>query len=244
MAKENIKITGTTSIFALYIILVSVLFILDSAIAKINLVGILSCPARSASNGIKAFNFKSILCYIKLFSHIIGTRDAMTFFINSPIILLLSKQPEDTAGHIVSAMMIITSSLVSGVLTATLSDTCIIGSSEIVFLLLTVHTILSFRKKHISLNLIILFILYIAFFMYVQKPFFKTSKTLMDFLQNCLPLFICCASGICGSLFIFFAQSAPHGKKTVSKTGQKAKKSKKSKDKASLTSAETVIAEQ
>lgn len=166
------------------------------------------------------FDFSSPMDYIRILTCCFGCLSWDSFFTSLIFILLLGPALEEKYGSAMLALMFFITSLVGGVLTASLSSFNLTGPFGIIFMLIILAALSAFMKGQVPVSWIFIFVLYLSLEFYKNSP--EQSTGFSEFLQSKIPVFIHLASGICGSLFGFFVapkNRAPR-KKAEKKTSQ------------------------
>lgn len=182
------------------------------------------------------FDFASPMDYVRMIFNSLGCLSWNSFFTNLIFVLLLGPALEEKYGSAMIALMLFITSLVGGVLTASLSSCNLAGPSGIIFMLIILESLGAFMKRQVSVSWIFIFVLYLSLEFYSNSP--KQKAGFPEFLQSEIPVFIHLASGICGSLFGFFV--APKNR-TPRKPPQKKEIQENAAGNSSAGSDETVI---
>jgi len=109
------------------------------------------------------FHPNSAQDYIKLFTHPLGHASIEHFISNFGFILLLGPILELTYGSISMLIMILATSLVTGLLNAILfPNTILLGASGIVFMMILLASFTNFNKGEVPLTFILVMVLYLG----------------------------------------------------------------------------------
>ncbi len=184
----NAPVTLTFSILCVLVLLTD-RFILDGTLIP----AIFTAPAcMTEKNG---FNWNYVLDYVRLFTHVLGHADWTHLLGNLAYILLLGPLMEERYGSKMLALMIVVTSLVTGVLNVCLIPSVLLGASGICFMLIVLSSLNVITRNKIPLTFVFLVAVYIA------KEFSgaKTAET------SNISVVAHIAGGLCGSLFGFLA---------------------------------------
>ena len=161
------------------------------------------------------FSFTSFNSYLRLFLYVFGWESPLSLFSKLVIITLLGPRMEERYGSAVIGIMILVSTLFTGVLSACCCKLPFNGSAPIVFMLILLDMLFHISKKSVSLSSALATALFIA-------CLFISSNG-----NGMVGVLIIIAGGLCGSLFAFMASPKTRARKTVSKVENKnAEKSK------------------
>lgn len=200
MAKKSFKPVFDSPVVILFASLSVAIFLLDVFFPDAKPVEkFFVCHGAKSS---VAFNFKSPLDYLRMFTYAFGCAGWNSFFVNLLAVLLIGPSLEERYGSPILALMIFISVLVGGVLCACISPYEIRGASGIVFMMIVLCSLTTLMKKQILVSWIFVFAFYFWFEFYQDFPAEKIS--FVEILQQKVPVFISLISGICGSLFGFF----------------------------------------
>ena len=139
-----------------------------------------------------SFQAGSARDYVRLFTHVIGHADMTHFLSNFSFILLLGPMLELSYGSLTLLLMIVITSLVTGVLNALLFPTGLMGASGVVFMMILLSSFTNFSKGEIPLTFVLIMILYLG------------REVLSSFQHNSVSEFAHIIGGLCGSLFGYF----------------------------------------
>lgn len=138
-------------------------------------------------------NILNPLTYVRLFTHIFGHSNFLHFRNNFLIILLIGPMIEEKYGSINLLIMIITTSLITGIINLILTKNRILGSSGIAFMLILLSSLVNIEAGKIPLTLILICIFYIAGEI-IEGIFKKDNISHMSHLIG----------AICGFIFGFY----------------------------------------
>lgn len=228
--KSKLRLKYDSPVTLTFVLLSTLILVLDSFLLKGFLTtNIFICHGSKAVGNIGAFDYKNLLDYLRLFSHTLGSFGWQSFLTNSTFILLLGPTLEERYGSPILLLMIVITSLVSGVLNACLVPFFTSGSQSIVFMMICLAAITAFAKKEIPLSWIIVFILYLALKLSTSYSEQKNSSAaqkidFINFLTLNLNTFTSLASGIVGSLFGFLVSPKKRNSAEKSKNSSKDEK--------------------
>ena len=213
--KNSLHLSYNAPITLTFSILCILIFAADTFILKGKLISAaFTCPGKIGSA--VAFNFKSPVDYVKLFTHIFGSTDWTSLFLNLSFILLLGPTLEERYGSPIVALAIAVVALLTGVVNVCLLSATITGSSAVVLLMIILATVAFLDKKQMPLTFLFVLILYLAYEMYsAVKGNSLFTKTFYSFLKLNTSTFVDLVGGICGSLFGFLV--APKKPRTTKK---------------------------
>lgn len=190
----NAPVTLTFALAAVFIML------LDTLLKGTVIPSLFSAPGGAASPA--PFNVRAPLDYLRLILHVFGHADWNHLVSNLAFILLLGPVIEERYGSAILSLMILTTSLVTGVLNACFSPLPMLGASDIAFMMILLTSFTGISKNDIPLSFILVLVLYIG------RELLCTPKD-----QNIATL-AHIAGGLCGSLFAFLA--APKARRSGS----------------------------
>lgn len=227
MAKKNSYKIKFDSPFSISFSVISfAIFILDLLTKGKLISSLFTCLGSKVSEN--PFNFKSAVCWLSVIFHEFGTSSWNSLFINLSFILLIGPALEIKYGIPVLSLMTFISSLVTGVLTATICPVPVTGCESIIFTLIILASLTEFTKKNIPLSWILIFVFFLSY------QFISSEKAALNI--KLLPVLIKLIGGITGSLFGFMV--AP---KKKSEPKKKAEATIVKEEPASSSSDETII---
>ncbi len=139
-----------------------------------------------------SFVASDILCWVRLFSHVIGHANWNHLISNFSFILLLGPILEQMYGSTTILVMIAVTALVTGVLNVLFFPSALMGASGVVFMMILLASFTNFNRGEIPLTFILILILYLG------------RELLNSFRSNDISEFAHIVGGFCGSLFGFF----------------------------------------
>ncbi len=148
-------------------------------------------PALFSVPGRGDFSFRDPVGYVRLFTHVIGHIDWSHLFSNFSFVLLLGPILEEQYGSVTLLVMILTTSLITGLLNVLLLPSGLLGASGIVFMMILLVSFTNFGNRQIPMTFILVLILYLA------------REVINSFQQNSISEFAHILGGLCGSLFGF-----------------------------------------
>lgn len=208
MAKKSFRVAYNAKAVITFVLLSVVIMLLDM-VAKHKIIPVIFTSPSKAS-----FNFKNVLDYVRLLTHVFSHNAWIPFFVNGIAILLMGPALEERYGTLVLCLMIFASALVTGVLTATLSPEATNGASCIVLMMIILLAINGIIKRNLDFSVIVVCALYLAYLCYtVQKSASAITEgnAFSVFLQKNVPVLIHLAGAIVGSLFAFLPSPAKRG---------------------------------
>ena len=126
---------------------------------------ILNIITKGKSNKLLFSNYRSSplnpLTYIRLFTHIIGHSNWQHLKRNFLYILLIGPLVEEKYGSINLLIMILLTAFITGLINIIIVKYKILGSSDIVYMLIILSSIVNINKGTIPLTLILIIIFYI-----------------------------------------------------------------------------------
>lgn len=237
--KSKLHLKYDSPVTLTFVLLSTLILALDSfALKGFLTTNIFICHGSKAVGNIASFDYKNFLDYLRLFTHTLGSSGWQSLLANSTFILLLGPTLEERYGSPILLLMIVITSLVSGVLNACLVPFFTSGSQSIVFMMICLAAITAFSKKEIPLSWIIVFILYLALKLCSSYSDFSSSlnssnsssgKQKIDFIEFLtlnLNTFTSLAAGIVGSLFGFLV--SPKKRNSSSENSKISSKKEKS----------------
>ncbi len=188
--KKRWHFTYNAPLTLTFAIICALILLLDTKIFAGNLISALFM-APGCHGSISAFNPKSVLDYIRLFTHVFGHSDFNHLIGNLSFILLLSPLMEERYGSRMLTLMFVVTAIVTGVINVCLIPRPLLGASGIVFMLIILSSINNIDKKEIPITFVAILIIYIG------RELFNAGK-----FQD-VATFAHIAGGLCGSLFGF-----------------------------------------
>lgn len=187
--KTKIKFTLDLSLFSLFALISMLLVVLDAFILKGKIMPFIVSPT------VKDFSFSNPLSYVKIVFHILGsqtTAPGIYLWLYGIVYLIFAgTEAEKTYGTVFLAIMVVLSSIFSGVLAACLLETPISAAFPVVFLLNFLTIFGNLKKNTITASSIIILAAICAFEVIITK--------------SPVILAIDAAGGLCGSLISFLA---------------------------------------
>jgi len=200
--KKKLRVTYNAPVTLTFAILSLVILLLDNYLLGKHLVpAIFTVPSRIGSEN--GFNYKSLLDYIRLFTHVLGHSDWNHLLGNFSFLLLLGPLMEERYGSRMVLLMLAVTAFVTGVINVCLIPHPLLGASGIVFMLIILASITTLDKHEIPLS----FIFVVA--IYLGRELINAPKT-----EN-ISTVAHIAGGLCGSLFGFMV--APKAKRKAKK---------------------------
>ena len=108
------------------------------------------------------FSWSDRTQYYHLITHVLGHRDWNHLLGNLTYILLLGPILEEKFGPVKLGLMVFLTALVTGLINATYYESGLMGASGIVFMMITLISIVNIRGKEIPLTLILMVGLYLT----------------------------------------------------------------------------------
>lgn len=209
MAKK-IRIVYTAPLSACFVLACTAVLILSRFTGDALISAFFSAPARQGSPS--AFNPVSPLHYLRLFIHIFGHKDALSFGANAALILLLGPRLEERYGDAILSLMMGAAAFVSGICSAAFSPSVLYGSDGIVFLMIILYTFAYAKKEGIFFTNILLFALYVFGKLFplfgISAVTISASASPLGGNAALITALAHLAGGLCGSLFAFAASPA------------------------------------
>ncbi|MBE6345198.1 MAG: rhomboid family intramembrane serine protease [Spirochaetaceae bacterium] len=193
----NAPVTLTFSLLAVVILLI------DQFLVKNLINSIFTATGKVGSEF--AFNWKSPLDYIRLFTHVLGHTNWEHLINNLSFILLLGPLLEERYGSGILLLMISITAFVTGVLNACFTSTGLLGASGIAFMMILLSSFTTISKNQIPLTFILIVLLYMG------KEIFTGIKS------NNISSMAHIVGGLCGSMFGFIGSSS---RRTTSKAAK------------------------
>lgn len=138
------------------------------------------------------FNFSDPFDYFRLGSHAIGHANWEHLLGNFAIILLIGPILEERYGSKNLLIMMAVTAIVTGILNNVLWDTGLLGASGIVFMMILLSSLVSFKSGTIPLTFILVAALYLGQEIYAE---FTKDDNISHFAHI--------LGGVCGMLFGF-----------------------------------------
>lgn len=203
--KKKISVDLDAPVTVLFVLISIILFFLDSFVFKGKMAA--SFMSSPATEGDLAFALDKASSYFRLIFYAFGAVSWEVLITNLLFVLLLGPSMEERYGSAIIGVMMIVSTLFSGVLNACFCKASMIGCTPIVFMMIFLNSIMSVSKKKIPLSFILIFILFIVREVFVKNP------------NGVVGLIIGIAGGLCGSLFAFLASPKARATRKSEKGG-------------------------
>lgn len=205
MTKKNsffskVRITYNAPVTLTFTLISALILLIDNLLLNNNLI-----PAIFTVPGNPNFHFNQPLDYLRLILHIFGHSDWNHLISNMSFILLLGPMLEERYGSGILSLMMIVTSLVTGVLNACFSSLPMVGSSDIAFMMILLASFTSLSKNEIPLSFILILVLYIG------------REIVTHQQKDNIAIIAHIAGGLCGSLFAFLATPKQKATSTVKK---------------------------
>lgn len=139
------------------------------------------------------FHYDDPVDYLRLFSHSVGHANWTHLISNLSLILLIGPILEERYGSGVLLLMILATSLITGILNVLLFDTSLYGASGIVFMMILLSSFVNYRSGTIPLTFVLIVALYLG------------KEIGAAFTDDGISHFAHVLGGGVGSLFGFFA---------------------------------------
>lgn len=197
---KNLRITYNAPVTLTFALISALILLIDTLFLNNNLIpAIFTAPSNST------FHFNQPLDYFRLILHIFGHSDWNHLISNMAFILLLGPMLEERYGSGILSLMMIVTSLVTGVLNACFSTFPMVGSSDIAFMMILLASFTSLSKNEIPLSFILILVLYIG------------REIVTHQQKDNIAIIAHIAGGLCGSLFAFLATPKQKATSTVKK---------------------------
>jgi rhomboid protease GluP len=142
------------------------------------------------------FSLGSPADWIRLFTHIAGHGDWAHLLGNFAFILLLGPILEEKYGAVSVLVMMLITSLVTGLLNGFFSEAALLGASGVVFMMILLASFTNIKNREVPLTFLLVVALYLAREIISA---FNTGDQIAQFAHI--------AGGVCGSLFGFLKPS-------------------------------------
>lgn len=103
-----------------------------------------------------------VLTYVRLFGHVLGHANLDHFFGNMLLILLLGPMLEEKYGSRRLLLLMTITAFVTGLVHMLFFDSALLGASGIVFMMIILSSMVSFKSGQIPLTMIVVVILYLG----------------------------------------------------------------------------------
>ncbi|MBO4404034.1 MAG: rhomboid family intramembrane serine protease [Treponema sp.] len=231
--KSRIRFTFDSPVTLAFTFLCALVFLLDTFVFKDKIIlSYFTCRASSTGAGVPAFDFASPLDYARLILHVFGSASWLPFFLNTGLILVFGPVLEERYGSVILTVMMTTSCVVSGVLTACMGPCAVTGQEALVYMMIFLSLITAFTKKIFPLSSIFIFLLFTGYEFFVH---FESSHEIINAVPVCIDLI----AGVVGSLFGYLVSP----KKRAAKNSQPKEKEPAWTPRKSYSSDETVVGE-
>ena len=140
-----------------------------------------------------SFSLTSLRNWVCLITHTAGHASWTHFVNNFSLILLIGPMLEENYGSRALLVMILITSLITGVLNVLLFKTPLMGASGVVFMMILLASWTNFSKGELPLTFILVLVLYLG------AELVKSFNS-----DNNISYFAHIVGGFCGSLFGFF----------------------------------------
>lgn len=109
-----------------------------------------------------SMNFRNLLDYFRLFSHVLGHADWSHLLGNLAILLLIGPILEEKYGAIPLLLMIAVTAFITGTVNILVMPSALLGASGIVFMMILLVSFTNIRGGEIPLTFILILVLYLA----------------------------------------------------------------------------------
>ncbi|QQS29433.1 MAG: rhomboid family intramembrane serine protease [Sphingobacteriales bacterium] len=129
------------------------------------------------------------LTYFRLASHSIGHADWGHLVSNLTLILLLGPMLEEKYGSKMLMIMMLITTLITGILSAAVFSSGLLGASGIVFMFILLSSLTNFKSGHIPLTFLLVMILFLG------------NEVISSFQEDNIAQFAHIIGGVCGGIF-------------------------------------------
>lgn len=204
--KFFLKFTFDAPVTLVFVLISLILSLLNLFVFKGSLTKqILASPTNLS--GSLPFLPSSIMSYFRLFSYVFGAKSISVLISNLILVLILGPAMEERYGSVVIGIMMIVSSIFSGVLNACFASESLEGSISIIFMFIFLNSFMSFSKKKVPVSFVAVFVLFVL------------SECLNKNFNEIIGTLIAISGGLCGSLFAFLTSPKAKAEKKSSKGG-------------------------
>jgi rhomboid protease GluP len=145
------------------------------------------------------FSIANPLSYVRLVTHVLGHADWTHLLSNFSFILLLGPILEEKYGSVTLLIMIVLTSLVTGVINSLFFSTGLLGASGIVFMMILLASFTNINGSEVPLTFILILLLYLS------------REIINSFKTDNISEFAHIIGGFCGSLFGFLKPAKRNG---------------------------------
>ncbi len=156
--RKRFRLSFDYPVTLIFVILCIVFGFLAKLIPELQ--SILSCP--TCASGQNPFNFKSISDYFRLILYPLGFSDWNVLTSHLVFILFLCPKVEQVFGKSILSLLLFVCVIFSGVVCVCFSNSVMVGTSGIVFMLLILSFYSYIDKKEIPLSYVLLAIIYFS----------------------------------------------------------------------------------
>jgi rhomboid protease GluP len=153
------------------------------------------------------FDYRSGWSWFRLLSHVLGHKDLPHLVSNFSVILLIGPILEEKYGSRMLLVMILVTTLVTGVLNTFLFSTGLMGASGVVFMMILLGSFANHKPGEIPLTLLLVIGIYLAG---EVRPILQGKEDGVSHFAHIL-------GGLCGTVFGFWRPGNGAGKKMARK---------------------------
>lgn len=220
--KKSLRITYNAPVTLTYSIWMVVILLVNQFLFQGLISSFFTAPGKIGSD--LAFNWTSVLDYIRLFTHVLGHQDWNHLLGNITFILLLGPLLEERYGSGMLTLMIVITALVTGVINACFIPRPMVGASGVAFMMILLSSFTAISKNQIPLTFLLVLVLFIG------------RELATGFQNKDVATWAHIVGGLCGSLFGFLTAHSPRrsraSKTETSNKGERSSEVEKRSDKA------------
>ncbi len=153
------------------------------------------------------FDYASPWSWFRLVSHVLGHKDFAHLASNFSVILLVGPILEEKHGSRALLVMILSTTLVTGVLNTLFFNTGLMGASGVVFMMILLGSFANHKPGEIPLTFLLVVGIYLA----------GEVSTVVRGEEDGVSHFAHVLGGLCGTVFGFWKPAATTGKKVARK---------------------------
>ena len=213
MAKKKFHLTYNAPVTLTFAFICLAIFLLDSYVPFFRgrtISTLFTAPGRRGAT--VPFDWKNFPDYFRMIFHVAGHADWNHLLGNFSFILLLGPLLEERYGSLMILVMILVTSLVTGVVNVCFIPSTLLGASSIAFMFIILSSIVTLDKKEIPLSFVLIVLLFIG------RELYSSLSASQIAASSTVSIVAHIVGGVGGSLFGFLVAPKNRKARSSSKT--------------------------